>query len=152
MPRLLQTAKQDLFLFHGLYNIVCKLVIPGAPSGAQKYLSTLTEVLCWFIWIHCQHFQFSHSVVSDSLWPHGLQHVRFPCLSPAPRDAQIHVHQVSDDIQPSHLLSFPSPPAFNFSQHQGLFQWASSSHQVAKVMEFQLQHQSFQWIFRTDFF
>ena len=55
-------------------------------------------------------------------------------------------------IQPSHPLSSLSPPAFNLSQHQGLFQWVSSSHQVAKVLELQLQHQSFQWIFRTDFF
>ena len=65
--------------------------------------------------------------------------------------AQTHVHWVSDAIQPSHPLSSPSPPALNLSQHQGLFQWVSSSHQVAKVLEFQLQHQSFQWIFRTDF-
>ena len=57
----------------------------------------------------------------------------------------------SDAIQPSHPLLSPSPPAFNLSQHQGLFQWVGSSHQVAKVLEFQLQHQSFQWIFRTDF-
>ena len=57
----------------------------------------------------------------------------------------------SDVIQPSHPMSSPSPPAFNLSQHQGLFQWISSSHQVDKVLEFQLQHQSFQWIFRTDF-
>ena len=64
---------------------------------------------------------------------------------------QTHVHRVSDAIQPSHPLSFPSPPAFNLSQNQGLFQWVSSSHQVAKVLEFQLQHQSFQWIFGTDF-
>ena len=64
--------------------------------------------------------------------------------------AQIHVHRVSDAIQPSHPLSSPSP-AFNLSQHQGLFQWVSSLHQVAKVLEFQLQHQYFQWIFRTDF-
>ena len=63
---------------------------------------------------------------------------------------QIHVHWVSDAIQPSHPLSFPSPPAFNLSQHQGIFQWVSSSHQVAKVLEFQLQHQSFQWTPRTD--
>ena len=60
------------------------------------------------------------------------------------------VHWVSDTIQPSHPLSFPSP-AFNLSQHQGLFQWVSSLHQVARVLEFQLQHPSFQWIFRTDF-
>ena len=64
---------------------------------------------------------------------------------------QTHVHWVGDAIQPSHSLSSPSPPAFNLSQHQGLFQWVSSLHQVAKVLEFQLQHQSFQWIFRTDF-
>ena len=67
-----------------------------------------------------------------------------------PELTQIHVHWVSDAIQPSHPLSSPSPPAFNLSQHQGLFQWVSSSHQVAKVLEFQLQHQSFQWTPRTD--
>ena len=55
------------------------------------------------------------------------------------------------DIQPSHPLSSLSPPTFNLSQHQGLFKWVSSSHLMAKVLEFQLQHQSFQWIFRTDF-
>ena len=64
---------------------------------------------------------------------------------------QTHVHWVGDAIQPSHPLSSPCPPAFNLSQHQGLIKWVSSLHQVAKVLEFQLQHQSFQWIFRTDF-
>ena len=64
---------------------------------------------------------------------------------------QTHVYLVNDAIQPSHPLLSPSPPAFNLSQHQGLFQWVSSSHQVAKVLELQLQHQSSQWIFRTDF-
>ena len=59
---------------------------------------------------------------------------------------QIHVHCISDAIQPSHPLSSPTPPAFNLSQHQGLFQCVSPSHQVAKVLEFHLQHQSFQWI------
>ena len=63
----------------------------------------------------------------------------------------IHVHRVGDAIQTSHPLSSPSPPTFNLSQHQGLFKWVSSLHQVAKVLEFQLPHQSFQWIFRTDF-
>ena len=75
----------------------------------------------------------------------------FPVRNQFPELAQTHVHQVSDAIQPSHPLSSPSPPAFNLSQHQGLFQWVTSSHQVAKVLEFQLQDQSFQWIFRTDF-
>ena len=64
---------------------------------------------------------------------------------------QIHVHWVGDAIQPSPTLSSPSPPAFNLSQHQGLFKGVSPLQQVAKVLEFQLQHQSFQWIFRTDF-
>ena len=63
---------------------------------------------------------------------------------------QTHVHRVGDAIQPSHPLSSPSSPAPNPSQHQGLFQWVNSSHQVAKVLEFQLQHQSFQWTPRTD--
>ena len=58
---------------------------------------------------------------------------------------QTHVQRVSDAIQPSHPLSSPSPPAPNPSQHQGLFQWVSSLHQVAKVLEFQHYHQSFQW-------
>ena len=63
---------------------------------------------------------------------------------------QTHLHWVSDAIQPSPPLSSLSPPTFSLSQHQGLFQWVSSSHQVAKVLEFQLQHQSFQWTLRTD--
>ena len=62
---------------------------------------------------------------------------------------QTHVHRVGDAIQPSHSLPSPSP-AFNLSQHQGIFQWVCSSHQVAKVLEFQLRHQSFQWTLRTD--
>ena len=64
--------------------------------------------------------------------------------------AQTHVHQVSDATQLSHPLPSPSPPTFNLSQHQDLFKWVSSSHQVTKVLEFQLQHQSFQWTPRTD--
>ena len=67
-----------------------------------------------------------------------------------PEFTQTHVHQVGDAIQPSHPLLSPSPSALNLSQHQGLFKWVSSSHQVAKVLEFQPQHQSFQWIPRTD--
>ena len=74
----------------------------------------------------------------------------FPVLHYLPEFAQTHVHWVSDAIQPSHLLSSPSPSSFNLSQHQGLFKWvSSSSHQVAKVLG--LKHQSFQWIFRVDF-
>jgi len=95
--------------------------------------------------------QFSCSVVSDSSWCHGLQHARPPCPSPTPGFTQTHVYLVGDAIQPSPPLSSPSPPTFNLSQHQGLLKWVSSLHQVAEVLEFYLQHQSFQWIFRTDF-
>ena len=68
----------------------------------------------------------------------------FPVHDQLLESTQTHVHWVGDAVQPSHPLSSPSPPAFSLSQHQGLFQWVSSSHQVAKVLEFQLQHQSFQ--------
>ena len=68
-----------------------------------------------------------------------------------PEFTQTHVHWVGAAILLSHPLSSPSPPAFNLSQHQGLFKRVSSSHQVAKVLELQLQHESFQWIFRVDF-
>ena len=67
-----------------------------------------------------------------------------------PEFTQTHVHLVSDAIHPSHPPSSPSPPALNLSQHQGLCKWVSSSHEVAKGLEFQLQHQSFQWTPRTD--
>ena len=107
------------------------------------------------------------------LWPHGLWPTRvlsqsvqslscvwlcnpMDCCTPGLpvhhqllEFTQTHVHWVSDAIQPSHPLLSPSP-TFNLSQHQELFQWVSSSHKVAKVLEFQLQHQSFQWTLRTD--
>ena len=80
--------------------------------------------------------------------------VHYQLLEPT----QTYVHWAGDAIQLSHPLSSPSPhlsspspPAFNLSQQQGLFQWVNSSHQMAKVLKFQLQHQSCQWIFRTDF-
>ena len=77
----------------------------------------------------------------------------FPVHHQLPEIAQTHVHRIGDAIQPSHPLLSPSP-AFYLSQHQDLLKWISSSYQVAKVLEFQLQHQSFQWtprlIFRMD--
>ena len=75
----------------------------------------------------------------------------FPVYHQLPEFTQYRVHWISDAIQPSHHLSSPSPSTFNLSQHQGVFKWVSSSHQVVKILEFQLQHQSFLWIFRTDF-
>ena len=73
-----------------------------------------------------------------------------PVHDQLPEFTKIHVHRVGDTIQPPHPLLSPSAPALNLSQHQGLFKWVSSSHQLAKVLEFQLQHQSFQWTPRTD--
>ena len=98
---------------------------------------------------------FSRSDVSDSLWPHGLQHARLPCPSPTPgvcsMSLQTHVRWVHNAIQPSHPVLPSSPSALNLSQNQSLFQWINSLHQEAKVLELQLQHQSFQWIFRVPF-
>ena len=84
----------------------------------------------------------------SSLWPRGLQRARLPCPSLFPRVCSNSCPLLNDAIQPSHPLSSPSYPAFNLSQHQDLFQWVSSLHEVAKLLELQLQHQSYQWIFR----
>ena len=94
--------------------------------------------------------QFSRSVVSDYLWPMNWSTPGLPVHHQLLESTQTHVHRVGDAIKPSHPLLSPSPPALNLPQHQGLFKWVSSSHQVAKVLEFQLQHQSFQWTPRTD--
>ena len=75
----------------------------------------------------------------------------FPVLHQLPELAQTHAHQVSDATQPAHPLLSPTPPVFNLSQHQDLFKWISTSHQVAIVLELQRQRQSFQWILRADF-
>ena len=86
-----------------------------------------------------------------TLWDHmNCSMPGFPVLHCLLEFAQTHLHWVSDAFQPSHPLSSPSPPVLNPSQHQGLFQSVGSSHQVAKVLEPQLQHQSFQWISRVD--
>ena len=92
--------------------------------------------------------QFSHSDVSDSLRPQGVPHARPPCPLPIPG---VYPNSCSSSwwCHPT-ISSSPSPPAFSFSQHQGLCKWVSSLYQVAKVLEFQLQHQSFQWTLRTD--
>ena len=100
--------------------------------------------------LHFSSVQISRSVVSDFLQLYESNTPGLPVHHKLPEFTQTHVHWVSDAIQPSHPLLSPSPPAPNPSQHQGLFQWVNSSHEVAKVSEFQLQHQSFQWTPRTD--
>ena len=94
------------------------------------------------VWLYFYNiYQFSSVAQSClTLWnPMDCSMPGFPVHHQHPELAQTHVHQVDNAIQPSHLLSSPSPTAFNVSQHQGLFQWVNSSHQVAKVLEFQLQ-------------
>ena len=95
--------------------------------------------------------QFSSVAQSCLTLCNAMDHTGPPVHHQLPELTQTHVHWVDDAIQPSHPLLSPSPPAFNLPQHHGLFQWLSFSQQVAKVVEFQLHHQSFQWIFRTDF-
>ena len=117
----------------------------GKGQWHALWCQTVRFKIClqqWCIWASylasSVQFQFSCSVVSDSLQPHELQHARPPCPSPNPEFTQTHIHRVGDAIQPSHPLSSPSLPAPNPSQHQGLFQWVNSSQEVAKVLEFQL--------------
>ena len=127
--------------------LICKFIIP------ITILEVHSTLLCVSLIIHLSFHQFS-SVTRLCLTPcdpTDCSTSGLPVDHRLPELAQTHVHCVGDAIQPSHPLSSPSPPVFNLSQCQGLFQWVSSSHQVAKVLEFQLQHQSFQWIFRTDF-
>ena len=95
--------------------------------------------------------QFSHSVCLILCNPMDCSTPGLPVHHQLLEFTQTHIHRVGDAIHPSHPLSSPSPPAFNLSQHQGLFKWVSSLYQVAKVLEFQLQHQSFQWTPRTGF-
>ena len=119
--------------------------------GYIKFLQNAYEM--------CLYSQLSTSIVQFSLVTQSCPILCDPmnCSMPSlsvhhqlPGSTQTRAHWVYDAIQPSHPLSSPSPPARNPSQHQGPFQWVNSSHELAKVLEFQVQHQSFQWIPKTD--
>ena len=135
-----------------LLNFRSAKVVNIRKCEEQSRVKENEETTLWF-WTGCTghkglSVQFSRSVVSKSLRHHGLQHTRPPCPSPTPR-AYSNSCLLSQWCHPTISSSLlPSLPAFNLSQHQGLFQWVSSSHQVAKVLELQLQHQ---WICSTDF-
>ena len=125
-------------------------------TGLFLLLYEITSYICKLLWILSHSFlqlvQFS-SVAQFCLTlcdPVNRSMSGLPVYHQLLEFTQTHVQWVGDAIQPSHPLSSPSPPAPNLSQHQGLFQWVNSSHEVAKVLEFQLQHQSFQWTPRTD--
>ena len=132
------------FISASFPKVYSKLDFLGGP--------TILTSPWWAIYSHSwDSVQFSRSVMSDSLRPMNHSTPGLPVHHQLPESTQTHVHPVSDAIQTSHPLSSPSPPALSPSQHQCLFQWVSSSHQVAKVLESQLQHWSSQWTLRTDF-
>ena len=137
-----------------LTNIQC-LHSPKAQMRFSRWFEPLVyNNLVGSGWSSGSEFQFS-SVTQPcpTLWdPMDCSTSGLPVHHQLPEFTQPHVHWVDDAIQQSDPLSSSSYPAFNLSQHQSLFKWVSSSHQVTKVLEFQLQHQSFQWTLRTDLF
>ena len=126
-PRCLSTY--ILFSFSDPNSIMCLCILIFQQISSMIYVYVLSHV-------------------SNSLRPHGLYHARLPCPLLSPRICS-NSCPLSRWCHPT--VSYSPPPALNLSQHQGLFQPVCSSHQVAKVLELQLQHQSFQWIFRVDF-
>ena len=124
----------------------------GAPVKRQvEDFVFLFGLICYlYLWNNFS-VQFSLQSCPTLCDPMDCSTPGLPVHHQLPELAQTHVDQVNDAIQPPHPLSSPSPPTFNLSQHQGLFHWVSSLHQVAKGLELQLQQQSFQWIFRIDF-
>ena len=134
-----------------LYCGLSLCVLTYCRLSSKPKTKGMLQLICFcvftsiFIIMHCIFQLLSHVRLCD---PIDCRTPGFPVLHYLPELAQTHVHWVSDAIQPS---SSVIPFSFNFSQHQGLFQWVGSSHQVTKVLALQLQHQSFQWIFRTDF-
>ena len=144
----------------GKYFGFCSHNVPdqllSLPSGCNMSADWLVlTTLCPLAITCCLYFRVQFSLVAQSsptlCNPMDCNMPGLPVHRQLLEFTQTHVHWVGDAIQPSHPLLSPSPPAFNLSQHQGLFKWVSSSHQVAKALEFQLQHQSFQWTFRVDF-
>ena len=126
----------------------------NGPFPVLWPLLSFPNLLAYWYWptdLKC-YFQFSSASQSYPTLCNPMNNSipGLPVHHQLPEFTQTHVHRVSDAIQPSPLLSSPFPPAPNPSQHQGLFQWVNSLHEVAKVLGFQLQHQSVQWTPRTD--
>ena len=134
-------------IMYGLFLLDCFSLLTSIRNNNKTTNKTAKKSL------HCSFYLFSPVQLISHVWlcdpmsrstPGLLVHRQLPEFT------QTHVHWIGDAIQPSHPLSSPSSPAPKPSQHQGLFQWVNSLHEVAKVLEFQLQHQSFQWTPRTD--
>ena len=149
------TSKTSCWRKEAKHKIICGMI--PLIGNIQNRISVHAERHWWWPGAGCwgMEFPFQFSSITQSYLtlcdPMDCSTPGFPVHLQLWDLAQTHVHRVSDAIQPSHPLLSPSPPDLNLSQHQGLFKWVSSSHQVAKVLELQLRHQSFQWIFRTDF-
>ena len=116
-------------------------------TSIHSFSGTLSTRLLFVVQLLLSHIQLSHPM--DCM---GCSILGFPVLHHLLEPAQTHIHWVGDAIQPSCPVLSPSPPTFSLSQHQGLYQWVGSSHQVSQVLELQPQHQSLQWIFRIDYF
>jgi len=130
--------------FHIYVLVYCiGVFLSGLFNWSITALQGCVNFCCTVMWIS---YQFSSVAQSCPTICDPMNHSTpgLPVHHQLPEFTQTHVYWVHDAIQPSHPLSSPSPPAFNLSQHQGLFKWVSSLHQVAKILEFQLQHQSFQ--------
>ena len=161
----------NIYLRENLYPMkLFLLAFPSDISVTYLFWLVLVQIPMFSFYIRFLYVKFGYLLASVDNYPR-LESVHFSsvaqscptlwdpmdCSTPGlpvhhqlPESTQTHVHWVGDTIQPSHPLSCPSPPAFNLSQHQGLFKWVSPSHQVAKALEFQLQHESFPWTPRTD--
>ena len=126
-----ETCPGDLLCYSVLYTVQCQYVEDSKiqQDSESKYTIIILERTL-NNGSSLLSVQFSCSVVSDSLWPHELQHSGLPVHHQLLEFTQTHVHWVDDAIQPSYPLSSPSPPAFNLSQHQDLFKWVSFLHQV----------------------
>ena len=129
---IIQKDAGTLMFIAALFTIIKSRKQPKCPSTEEWIMKM------WCICIMEYSVWFSHSVVSNSLWLHELQHARPPCPSPTSRVHSARVHRVGDAIQQSHPLLAPSLPVPNPSQNPSLIQWVKSSHEVAKVLEFQL--------------
>ena len=120
----------------------------GGYASQEIFISHMKQSRVKMSFLSFQSVQsLSRVQLFETLWTAARQ----ASLSNTNSQNLLKLMSIESVIQPSHPLLAPSAPAFNLSQHQGLFQWVSSSHQVAKILEFHLQHQSFQWIFRNDF-
>ena len=144
-----------IYFIHTLNSVYLSVPIfqiHATPCFPLWYPSICSLCLClYFYFVNLLLF---HSVAKSCLTlgdPMDCSMPGFPVLPYLLEFSQSHVHYVGDAIQPPYPLSPPFPSALDLSQYQGLFQWVSSWHQMVKVLELQLQHQSFQWIFRVDF-